>query len=62
MKSKGRLMNHTKEDLPGRSFIHPFYLSGTTSSNLTTDATYFLHITLQNAFSSIADSDGCVWE
>lgn len=47
MKSKGRLMSHTKEDLLGRSFNHPFYLSGTTSSNLTTDATYFLLITKQ---------------
>ena len=35
-----------EEDLPGRSFIHPFYRSGTTSSNRTTDATYFLHITI----------------
>ena len=45
MISRDRLMNPMKRDSRGRSFSHQHFLNGITSSNLSTDATYFLNIT-----------------
>lgn len=41
-------MNHMKRESRGRSFSHQHSQSGTTSSNLSIDATYFLNITKSN--------------
>jgi len=45
MTSNDRLMNRIKRGLLGRSSSHRNSVSGITSSNRPTDATYFLHIT-----------------